>query len=297
LPLSEKHYITCDLCPHRCQLSEGETGKCGARKSDGDNIFLEAYGRIGKIEPCAIESQNIFHFSPGVKVLSAGGYGCPLSCDYCNNDISQDDCKYFSASAIAHMAVARKCMGVFMTYNEPCIYYEFLIDLSEKCHDRGLFLGINTNCFVNKKYWEDLLGAVDIFNVDVKGNQQSYVDDGSVDNWSILDNIDALKDSGKHYEISIPVKESIIENKFEYMNTFPHTTPIHLLNIDDNYAKIIFFDNLLRKYGFKHIYTPKRQNTICPECSNNLVNRSKEKLVFYPDITCITCQNIIKQWM
>ena len=73
----------CTICPHECRLKSGQVGICGARKASKDGIYLEGYSRVSTMAIEPIEKKPFYHFFPGSKILSVGGYGCNLSCNFC----------------------------------------------------------------------------------------------------------------------------------------------------------------------------------------------------------------------
>ncbi|MBR6222771.1 MAG: hypothetical protein IKQ71_04995 [Lachnospiraceae bacterium] len=95
----------CNVCPHRCNLEEGQTGLCHARKVDkgqGKSIEQEEslesstipanYGQITSIALDPIEKKPLYHFHPGSQIVSVGSYGCNLKCPFCQNaEISLSD--------------------------------------------------------------------------------------------------------------------------------------------------------------------------------------------------------------
>ncbi|KKN30860.1 hypothetical protein LCGC14_0829850 [marine sediment metagenome] len=171
--------LKCLLCPHFCLLKEGESGKCLVRKSDGEKIYLAAYGYLTNIAVEPIEKKPITHFLPGTKTLSIGSFGCSLFCKFCQNShISQitgfEDSSIFTPNEVVKMAIEKECASVCMTYNEPIIQYEYLLDLAEECHKNDLKFVIKTNAFINKEPWKKICQVVDVFNIDFKGNREKY---------------------------------------------------------------------------------------------------------------------------
>ena len=45
----EGNDIRCDLCPHRCRIVPGETGRCLARRNIDGKLVAEGYGKITSI--------------------------------------------------------------------------------------------------------------------------------------------------------------------------------------------------------------------------------------------------------
>ena len=77
--------MICELCFHRCDLSEGQTGFCRARACrDGEIVSLN-YGKITSIALDPVEKKPLRRFHPGSKILSVGSFGCNLRCPFCQN--------------------------------------------------------------------------------------------------------------------------------------------------------------------------------------------------------------------
>ena len=69
---------TCAICPHACQLAEGQTGLCHGRVAVGGRVVDANYGRVTALALDPIEKKPLARFKPGTKVLSVGSYGCNL---------------------------------------------------------------------------------------------------------------------------------------------------------------------------------------------------------------------------
>ena len=234
--------IQCNLCPHFCVLKKGQYGKCSIRKSDGDKIYLDNYGYLTNIASEPIEKKPILHFMSGTKTLSISGHSCNLSCVWCENfQISQKnrkkDSKYFELDSIIKMAKDEECSSICMTYNEPTISYEYLIDLANKCHKNNLKFIIKTNAYINKEPWLEICKVVDAMNVDYKGTQIQYKEVMGVDGYVVKDRIKEAYDAGVHIEISIPVYSGFMEdvrafwNVCSFLSNIDRKMPCHLLNI------------------------------------------------------------------
>lgn len=68
----------CTVCPHHCQLKEGQRGFCRARVCHDGKVVSENYGRITSIALDPIEKKPLADFHPGSMILSVGSYGCNL---------------------------------------------------------------------------------------------------------------------------------------------------------------------------------------------------------------------------
>ena len=167
----------CDLCPRRCQLSEGQLGFCRARVNQGGKILCENYGRVTSLALDPIEKKPLRRFYPGTNILSVGSYGCNMDCGYCQNysiaraDSTSIEWETISPEALVTLAEGYRPqgnIGLAFTYNEPLIGYEYVLDCAKLAKVRGLKIVLVTNGMIEPKRWVRLLSYVDAANIDLK---------------------------------------------------------------------------------------------------------------------------------
>ena len=181
----------CWLCPHRCHLSDGQTGFCRARQNQGGIIRSLSYGLLTSAALDPIEKKPLYHFRPGSMILSLGSFGCNLRCPFCQNyTISQAGRDGFEGQQLPMdrtspkeiVAAAQRLeetsgnIGVAFTYNEPLVGYEFVYDTARLLKEAGLVVVLVTNGQIEKDPWLQLLPYVDAVNIDLKGFTQSFYD-------------------------------------------------------------------------------------------------------------------------
>lgn len=173
----------CTLCPHCCQLDEGQAGLCGARTCKDGKIVSTNYGRLTAIALDPIEKKPLARFFPGSRILSLGSYGCNLKCPFCQNaEIStakagEIPTRYFSPKNIVQTAKelqAEGNIGVAYTYNEPMIGYEYMTDCAKLIHEAGMKNVVVTNGMINAEPLEKLLPLIDAMNIDLKGYSERF---------------------------------------------------------------------------------------------------------------------------
>lgn len=248
IPLFKKSagYVECKLCPHRCCLIEGERGKCSVRYCDGDTIYLSNYGELASIAVNSIHKKPFQAYLTGTKTLSIGGVGCSLNCLFCeNHKISQVEenlhCKSFSINDITKVAKEKHCESVCMTFNEPTISFEYLMDLSDACHKSGLKFLLKTNAYVNKEPWRAICAVTDAMNIDWKGCDIQYRDITGATEFVIMDRIREAYGKGVHLEISIPLYYSFLEDRriffqcAQFLGSLNRDIPCHLLKVNPSY--------------------------------------------------------------
>ncbi len=173
----------CTLCMHRCALSEGQYGRCRARKNEKGRIICANYGKLTALMLEPIEKKPLRYFFPGSRILSVGSFGCNLACPFCQNHeismASPASAEYREISPEALTSLALRCrdqgsIGLAFTYNEPLVGYEFVRDTARLAHSQGLKNVLVTNGSAHLSILEELLPYIDAMNIDLKGFSSAY---------------------------------------------------------------------------------------------------------------------------
>lgn len=174
----EEKIIRCTLCPHYCLIKEGEVGFCNVRYNDDGVLYSKNYGIISSYGIDPIEKKPLSRFYPGSKILSIGSFGCNLKCAFCqNHSISQEIKEGVSTTArkIVDIAVQEPDnIGIAFTYNEPSVWYEFVLETAKLNKEKGKKNVLVTNGYINEAPLKDLLPYIDAMNIDLKGFDDSY---------------------------------------------------------------------------------------------------------------------------
>ena len=295
--------IQCLLCPKNCIIKEGKYGICMVRKNLDGKIVPENYGKVSALHPDPIEKKPLYHFHPGQTILSIGTFGCNLKCKFCQNyDISQSKVtdllnrETYKPEDIIRIAVDMEGNhGIAYTYNEPIIWFEFVMETATKAHNEGLYNVMVSNGFINQKPLFDLLHVIDAWNVDLKAfTEDFYRKYTSSVLLPVKESIKNIKQAGKHLEITNLVIPGLNddENKFREMvkwisDETGKDTPLHIsryfptyrmnipatpvstlerfYNIASEYLNYVFLGNVATSIG---------KDTYCPECNNLIISRS-----------------------
>ena len=175
--------IRCLLCPRRCLLKEGQTGVCGVRKMTGGELYTGNYGLCAALNWDPIEKKPLYHFYPGRQILSLGTYGCNLGCSFCQNwslargEPDGDAARITPAQVLSMLQRAggpEEFPGAAYTYNEPTVWYEFVMDTARLLREQGYRNVLVTNGFISREALEGLLPFIDALNIDVKGFSDSF---------------------------------------------------------------------------------------------------------------------------
>ena len=82
--------VRCDLCNHRCNVMDGQYGKCNVRKNENGELYAMHYGELCSAALDPIEKKPLYHFFPGSTTYSIAMPGCNMTCGFCQNwQISQ----------------------------------------------------------------------------------------------------------------------------------------------------------------------------------------------------------------
>lgn len=167
---------------HHCLLQPGQIGRCRARKNENGKSRPVNYGRLTALALDPIEKKPLAMFAPGSRILSAGSFGCNLSCPFCQNyEISmceeEPETVYVSPERLAEKALELRRqgnIGVAYTYNEPLVGYEYVRDTAALVRSVGMKNVIVTNGSVTEEVLEEILPFTDAMNIDLKGITDAF---------------------------------------------------------------------------------------------------------------------------
>lgn len=301
----------CLLCPHRCKLRDGQAGACMVRHGSPDGVVLNAYGKLTQAAVEPIEKKPIWHYRPGLRTLSTGGYGCNFFCDYCQNFmVSQrdrsKDARPFSPKDLVALAVDKKCPAICFTYNEPTIYYEYLLDIADICKRQNLDVILKTNAYIEQEPWEKLCPAIAAMNIDWKGTNDRYREVAKADDSVIFDRIHDAWALGVHVEVSVPVyHDSKIEEYQNFKDRISQyknpSIPVHLLKIfpanktgrcpvtsDILLIKLhAFLSKAIEFVYIANVFNEKiSRSTICHSCGTKLIEREQADPIIHRETKC-----------
>ncbi len=208
---SENGLISCNLCPHNCTIHDGKRGICRVRKNENGRLISESYGQICSMNFDPIEKKPLYHFFPGRIIFSAGSLGCNLHCKFCQNwEISQSGIEDFgnlrmaSPPELINKALSRNNnIGIAYTYNEPTVWFEFMLETAKLAQKEGLKNVMVTNGFINQEPLEELFPYMDAFSVDLKAfNEEFYKTITASRLEPVLAALKMIRKSGRHLEIT-----------------------------------------------------------------------------------------------
>ncbi len=299
----ENNKVICNLCPHNCTIKPGALGICKVRKNIDGRLFSENYALLSAINFDPIEKKPLYHFYPDSEILSLGSVGCNMKCRCCQNwQISQTTIqdfphnKKYQPEEIVRLAKSRNSnIGVAYTYNEPTIWYEFMLETASLVHQQGMKNVMVSNGFINKEPLLELVKYVDAFNIDLKAfNDHFYRSQSGAKLEPVKDTLKLLVKNQKHVEITNLVIPTLNddENEFSDMitwiadelgkNTVLHLSryhPMYKLDIRSTGSDVLekFYSIASEKLSYVYvgnINIKDYQDTKCSNCGKTVIKRS-----------------------
>ncbi len=307
----ENQWVKCELCPHECKLKPGGTGLCNTRVNDNGTLRVKNYGVIASSGLDPIEKKPLYHYHPGKKIFSIGGYGCNLHCLFCqNHEISQyvpDDIGSFRTfepqDIVTKASILPENIGIAYTYTEPTVFFELMLATAQRAREQNLKNVMVSNGFIYSKPLLELLTVIDAFNVDLKSFTDSFykkITGGRLIH--VLENLKAIKKNGKHLEITFLVIPDLNDSASEASAMFKwiaqelgNDTPIHINRYYPAYRlsnpptppKKLFELYELATEQLKFVYIgnlhgaeSRVTNTHCPSCNSILIERQGYNISF-----------------
>lgn len=234
--------MKCPFCPRHCELSEGETGFCRARRNVGGRSVCVNYGKLTSAALDPIEKKPLARFCPGGMVFSVGSFGCNMDCPFCQNDAismaGEGDVRteYASPEKLAEIAEGLKRdgnVGAAFTYNEPMTGFEYVRDAAREVRARGMKNVLVTNGCFEQCALDEVLPWIDAYNIDLKGFTEGYYKKLGGDLTTVLGFIQTAAKSA-HVELTTLVvpgendAESEMKELAKWVAGVGRTIPLHV---------------------------------------------------------------------
>ena len=204
----ENNLVQCNLCPKTCIIKPNNFGNCNARKNIKGKLYSVVYNKVCSIAIDPIEKKPLYHFMKGSKVFSIGTTGCNLHCKFCQNWTTsqtkpEDNHTEITPERIIQETINSGCKIIAYTYNEPIIFYEYVLDTAKLSKKKGLKNVLVCNGFINQEPLKELLPYIDAANIDLKSIEDSFYRK-YCDAWlnPILETLKTIKKEKVHLEIT-----------------------------------------------------------------------------------------------
>lgn len=271
----EKHEgleVKCHLCPHNCTIKDGKTGICQVRENIGGTLFSLNYGKISSLHLDPVEKKPLQRFMPGTFTLSMGSFGCNMRCPWCQNytiSKGKPSTQDMTPREIVEIALENDYPSISYTYNEPTVYYEFMLDTAKLAREKGIKNIMVTNGFINEGPLRELLKYIDAMNIDLKTyNDKNYKKFCGADLESVKKVIE-ISSRACHVEITALMVTGVNDNIHELLQMIKWVAsinaeiPFHLSRYYPMYKyfepetdrdRIFEAESMAREY-LKYVYT------------------------------------------
>ncbi|MCP4582843.1 MAG: AmmeMemoRadiSam system radical SAM enzyme [candidate division Zixibacteria bacterium] len=296
--------VECTLCPRHCRLKPNQFGFCGVRGNVSNQQHTFNYGYAVPVTVEVIETEAIYHFRPGSRVLCVGNIGCMLECDFCQNwqtsqvkHLDRKNIRFYSPEDIVDLAIKNGTDIISWTYNDPVVWHEFVLDTARLASGKGIKNLYKSSLYIEIEPLKELIEVIDIFSVSFKSMSSEFYrkyTKGRLD--PILEAIKVLGASPSlHLELSQLVVTGLNDDGMDAKNTarwiirnIGSHVPLHFVGFHQAYKytkakrtplnKLLELSDLAIKEGIEYSYIGnvcKRNisDTICRTCGSKLVER------------------------
>ena len=294
--------VRCTLCPHRCLIKPGRRGFCNTRENRDGELYSLIYGELTAAAVDPVEKKPLFHFEPGSGTFSISSWGCNFHCPWCQNwHISQarpGDVATAQASPerIVEMAKRHNCPSISFTYNEPIIWMEFVVDVSEIAKKQGIKTVLVTNGYITPEALEQVYHLIDAANVDVKGfNEEFYRKYCGAELEAVLQAVEMMHEKGIHVETTNLIIPGLNDDMEEFrrmcrwhLDSLGPDVPLHVSRFFPQYKMTHLMPTpvetlakawkIAREEGLNYVYVGnlpgnEGEHTYCPNCGELVIKR------------------------
>lgn len=298
-PVSEGT-VRCHVCERRCVIPPGQIGWCRTRLNHAGTLLTTVYGAVSTMTANAIEKKPLYHFFPGTKTMTAGSWCCNFPCLWCRNwDIAHTQAptsgEFVSPKQFIDIAEESGCQGTAMSFNEPTLALEWVLNVFKLAHEHGLYNTFVTNGYMTPEALSYLAQAgMDAMNVDINCDAmlaRRFLE--GIDMERVWTNCKLAMQAGIHVEIStlvIPAfnddegilgqiaRRIAVELGAEvpwhlsgYVPSYKFNAPTTPISTLENAWQIGKGAGL--KYVYINIQGNRHENTECPNCGTLLIRR------------------------
>lgn len=299
----EGNAVRCQLSPRHCVINPGQRGFCGVRANQDGKLVTLNYGKSVHATVETIETEAVFHFAPGERILSMGNVGCMLNCDYCQNwktsqvkYLSNEDVYYYTPEEVVNIAVRHGIRVISWTYNDPVVWQEFVLEAAALAKKKGIINLYKSAFFISPEAIEQLLPVIDIFSISLKSMDPTYyrkLTKGWIE--PVLEGAKQVYKAGKHLEVSTLMVTGVSDNEetARAVATFVRDelgpeVPLHFVRFHPDYkltdtvrtpvenlerAREIALEMGIRHVYLGNVYDHDAANSYCSSCRELIVTR------------------------
>ena len=295
--------VVCHLSPRNCRIREGRVGFCRVRVNRGGELRTLNYGKSVAATEETIETEAVFHFAPGARILSMGNVGCMMNCDYCHNwqtsqarFVKDDVVWHYTPEQVVEECLSRNIKVISWTYNDPVVWHEFVMDTARIAKQEGLYNLYKSAFYISQPAIAELIDVIDIFSISLKSMDPIFykrVTKGQLP--PVLDGIRQVYRSGRHLELSMLLVTDANDTRGEpekvsrwILDNLDSEIPLHYVRFHPDYkytqvsrtpvdrlqaARASALDMGMKYVYLGNVYDNPAVNTYCSGCGEMVVER------------------------
>lgn len=295
--------VRCHLSPRNCVIKPGRLGFCRVRANQDGNLVTLNYGKSVHATEETIETEAVFHFAPGERILSMGNVGCMLNCDYCHNwktsqarYVTSSDVYHYSPEQVVAIAQRHNIRVISWTYNDPVVWHEFVRETAGLAKAAGIVNLFKSAFFISSEAIDELLPVIDIFSISIKSMDPAYyrkLTKGWIE--PVLEGTKQVYRAGKHVEVSTLMVTDLSDNEGTaravatfVLDELGPEVPVHYVRFHPDYkmtktirtpvdrlehARRIALDMGVRHVYLGNVYDTEATDSRCHRCGHLQVTR------------------------
>lgn len=314
--------VRCHLSPRNCRIRPGQHGFCMVRANRGGRLVSLNYGRSVHATEETIETEAVFHYEPGARILSMGNIGCMLNCDYCHNwktsqarYVEDKDVYYYTPEQVVDIARRHAIDVISWTYNDPVVWHEFVTETAALAKAAGIVNLYKSAFFISEEAIAELIPVIDIFSISIKSINPAYyrkITKGWLE--PVLDGTEQVYRAGKHVEVSTLMVTDLSDDERTardvasfVLDRLGPEVPTHYVRFHPDYkmtntirtpvdrleaARRAGLDMGLRHVYLGNVYDTESTNTRCHACGELQITRyglNAAILAVTPEGACTAC--------
>jgi len=272
-----------------------------SRKGEEDKLIANNYGKLSSVCVDPIEKKPLYHYYPKSKIFSIGGIGCNMNCKHCQNwsiSMSPSGRKrttYESPEDVISFCRNEKVDSIAFTYNEPVIWFEYIMDIVKEAPDLR-YVQVS-NGLVCEEPLRELCKVSDAMNIDIKGfTDEFYMKVCGAHLADVMRSSEIINEEGVHLELTYLVipgyndtEKEIEEFSSWVRDDLAPDTPVHFSRFHPDFemmnVPITPLETLFRcretamEEGLEYVYVgnvldDEASNTYCPSCGALVIRRT-----------------------
>ncbi len=294
--------VRCELCHQNCTISNRRRGNCKNRENRQGKLYSLVYSRPSAINIDPIEKEPQHHMLPGQQMICVGTAGCNFRCRHCHNwHLSQRSIEeigthfHYTPADIVQAAKENGLPAISATYNEPTVFYEYVLDIAKLAQKEGIRILWHSNAYMHTEPLKELLKYTDSVTIDLKGFSQQAYENSAGKLEPVLNNLKTIHKSGVWLEVVnliIPtINDSVEEIKAMCQwvkQELSPEVPLHFSRFFPSYKltqisptpleTLEKAHDIARKAGLHYVTLGnvpghRLNSTFCPECDKVLIRR------------------------